>query len=104
MKEIKSYDTDEIDQAIICPYCKYHYSDSHDVLAPEQDNKETIECENCGKKFVAEVVTTVDYFTNRNCELNGENHEFIPNKILGNNDKKCSKCSLILYHYDEVKK
>ena len=49
---------------IICPYCGEHYGED------EMHESQTVECENCDKKFKVEVEYTVAYSTEKT--VNGE--------------------------------
>ncbi len=70
--EIEHEHTDEI----VCPYCGYKFSDSYEWEAHEHER--TIECHSCEKKFNATATISVSYSTHKDCELNGEQHDFEP--------------------------
>ncbi len=59
---------------ILCPYCKSKCGD-WESFSDSNDEKQDFECEDCGKKFEGEKCVTVDYRTEKDCELNGESHE-----------------------------
>ena len=71
---------------IVCPYCGYEFSDSCEF----QENDGDIECD-CGKTFEYRRIITVEYCTSKNCELNGEEHDFQPSKD-SQYVETCSKC------------
>jgi len=60
---------------ILCPYCQSKcgcYDDFEDDGF--NDESKIFECDNCGKKFEGRRVITIDYRTERDCKLNGEEH------------------------------
>jgi len=61
---------------ILCPYCQSKCG-SHDDFenCGWDDASVEFECEECEKKFEAQRVVTVDYRTEKDCKLNGEEHE-----------------------------
>lgn len=65
--EIESYD-------ILCPYCQTICGDrdSFEGCSPFDDTRLDFECDECGKKFECEQCATVDYRTEKDCRLNGE--------------------------------
>jgi len=77
----------EIDSKnILCPYCK-NICGNHDDFEscnPFDDNTQEFECEECGKKFECEQCVTVDYRTEKDCSLNGEECEA--------GEHHCKKC------------
>lgn len=60
---------------ILCPYCKTKCGDYQEFEDYDDEASQEFECEECGKKFEGRRVITVDYRTERDCELNGEKHE-----------------------------
>ncbi len=60
---------------VICPYCKEKCGDFESFGNNFDDESNDFECEECGKKFEGRRVMTIDYRTEKNCELNGEKHE-----------------------------
>lgn len=61
---------------ILCPYCQSKCGDVDDFENCGWDNAtEGFECEECGKKFEGRKVVIVDYRTEKDCELNGEEHK-----------------------------
>lgn len=57
----------------VCPYCMNEW-------VPDQDlgpNERVAECDECGKKYYCEPEYSVDYHTKPDCELNGEQHDFV---------------------------
>lgn len=62
---------------VLCPYCQSKCGDSDDFEGEDIWAEESIDfkCEECGKKFEARRVVTVDYRTESDCEINGEKHE-----------------------------
>jgi len=73
---------------ILCPYCKSECGDQESFEGCDIWDEESIEfeCEDCGKKFEARRVVTVDYRTEKNCSLNNEKH------IKGKHH--CEKCDI----------
>lgn len=65
------------DDNVLCPYCQSKCGDCDSFEGCDIWDEEAIEfkCENCGKKFEARRVVTVDYRTEKDCSLNGEKHE-----------------------------
>ncbi len=62
---------------VLCPYCQSECGDcdsfeSADLFAEEPVD---FECEDCGKKFEARRCVTIDYRTEMDCTLNGEECE-----------------------------
>ncbi len=73
---------------ILCPYCKSKCGcqeefEGHDIWDEESIE---MECEDCNKKFTARRVVTVDYRTEGDCKLNGEEHE--------KGEYHCKKCDV----------
>ena len=79
--EIDSYN-------ILCPYCQNICGDRDNWENYNLFDEETLdfECENCGKKFEGRQVVTIDYRTEKNCELNNEKH------IKG--EYQCKNCDI----------
>lgn len=75
---------------IVCPYCGEIHTDSWECA----DDEGEIECDECSKKFSYQRETSVTYNCDRDCELNGEQHEYLI-KDLNNNGQMswwCRKC------------
>ena len=62
---------------ILCPYCQNICGNPDDIEDCNPFDEEPIEfeCEECGKKFECRRVTTIDYRTEKDCSLNGEECE-----------------------------
>jgi hypothetical protein len=67
----------------ICPYCKYSWQpepcDFHDDMQVEK-------CAQCGMRFHSYDEVEITHYAMRDCEINNEQHEADPGKVL------CSKC------------
>lgn len=83
---------------ILCPYCQYkcgdHESFEGDNIWDEEPRE--FECEECQKKFEGRRVVTVDYRTEKDCSLNGEEHE--PGKY---HCKKCDDYDCMIRNSDD---
>ena len=64
-----------IESEITCPYCKFEYGDSWEMLG-DGEGTEVLECPECYKKFIATRHITVDYWCTPDCEENGEKHQY----------------------------
>ena len=85
----------EIDsENILCPYCQSKCGDYEDFEGDgfNEENKE-FTCDECNKKFEGRRVITVDYRTEKDCKLNGEEHEA--------GEYHCKKCDS--YDCDKAK-
>ena len=82
---------DKIESEITCPYCgKIYTHDSWEALEEDGDS-DKFECA-CGKFFVAQKMVTVEYTSNRDCELNNEQHDWEKSShFTGHTCKKCDK-------------
>ncbi|CAK0762117.1 hypothetical protein CCP3SC1AL1_3010004 [Gammaproteobacteria bacterium] len=80
----------EYDDEIVCPYCNERWDNSWETIR-EEDSIEEIECYECGKKFYGQKIVSIDYKTMKDCELNGEKHDFQPCKYAERLEE-CSKC------------
>ena len=68
----------EIDSyKILCPYCKNECGDNDDFESMNIWDEEYLdfECNHCEKKFQGRRVVTVDFRTEKDCDLNNEKHE-----------------------------
>ena len=72
---------------ILCPYCQ-SICGGYDDFEGDGFNDESKEfvCDDCGKKFECRRVITVNYRTEMDCELNGEEHE--------DGKYHCNKCDI----------
>lgn len=87
----------EIDnENVLCPYCQSVCGDWESFSNSYGDESEDFECESCGKKFTGQRVITVDYRTEADCEMNGEEHEA--------GDFHCTKCDVYNCHFENKKK
>lgn len=71
---------------ILCPYCQNVCGTEEEFREHDPFGETSIdfECDECGKKFECRQVTTVDYRTEKDCKLNGEECEA--------GDYHCKKC------------
>lgn len=70
---------------VVCPHCSYEYPASW-----EFDEEGIEECAVCGGKFRYERNVSVTYTTQKDCELNEEEHDWKP---FGNDGVfRCTKC------------
>ncbi len=81
---------------ILCPYCKSQCGDWESFSSDSNDESQEFECEDCDKKFEGERVVTVDYRTEKDCELNNESHE--------KGEYHCTKCDVYNPHIKDVVK
>lgn len=68
----------EIDsEHILCPYCQSKCGDCDSFEGYNLFDEEAIEfeCDECGKKFEGRRCVTVDYRTEKDCSMNGEECE-----------------------------
>jgi uncharacterized Zn finger protein len=84
--------------ALVCPYCQARDDDAWELRSEEA----TIKCWECGKVFRWKRETSVEYITNADCSLNGEEHSFEENDDWTTIDREpnkefkicnCKKCS-----------
>ena len=62
------------DDNTICPYCLASYQvEAEDFSEDPQE----IECDECGKKYWLVQQISISHKTTPDCELNGEDHNFI---------------------------
>ncbi len=61
----EEYDTCATDE-VRCPYCGYTHEDSHEFFASGGDQRDEIECIECGKKFWATRNISVYYNSGKN--------------------------------------
>lgn len=93
MKGINTQYTDDV----VCPYCGYESSDSWEYLKDRRSYK-VITCADCEKQFSLTITYIATYSTERNCELNGEEHLLDVEPDIFNDDYfyyHCKKCD---YH------
>ena len=94
MCKASGWDEDEkeinCESEIYCPYCGEKYTDD----SQEYPDEDTLECCDCKKKFAYQRAVEVTYNSNRDCELNGEKHEYLEKDL--NKDGQlswwCRKC------------
>jgi len=73
-----------------CPYCKNEPSYE---LTSYSEGTEVRECENCGKKFSGNVNIEVNYYSEPDCKLNGEEHQWELKEFRsGSKANLCSIC------------
>lgn len=86
-----SEQTDKTDR--VCPYCGYDYQVEGEDYS---DDVRAEECEECGKKYFAYESFFVTHHAVPDCELNGEAHKWISEKVSANGFHDfcavCSKC------------
>ena len=58
---------------IVCPYCRYGHNGCD---YPGEYDDDEFTCDECGKKFLLTIETSVFYHTMADCELNGEAHQW----------------------------
>ena len=88
---IDSQGTDDV----VCPYCGYEISDSWEY--PESEDEE---CSACSKHFHYTRHTSVTYYSERNCELNGTPHEWQDENIFSDDTHQhfsCKNCDRTKY-------
>lgn len=85
---MKAEDQSDDDDAI-CPYCeRHHYMEAEDYAT----DGAVMDCGQCGLKFHLTTEYTVKHFTNGDCELNGETHEWRTPYALHPNLSECATC------------
>lgn len=62
---------------ILCPYCQSECGTEEEFREHDPFSEPSINCEcgECGKKFECRQVMTLDYRTEKDCNLNGEECE-----------------------------
>lgn len=65
---------ENLNDEITCPYCGDRFEDSWDTIAGDGETA-VIDCD-CGKKFTATCVLSIDYWGHPDCELNGDEHDY----------------------------
>lgn len=75
--------------SIKCPYCDKNSVDPDYEVAANIGEKIVLECEDCGKKFIAEA--NIAYDTYANCELNNEKHDYEKSQY-SSSVHNCRKC------------
>jgi hypothetical protein len=95
----KDIDASYTDQ-ITCPYCGDERTDSWE-LGEEGE----VECYECGKMFRFTSDVRITYTSERDCELNGEEHEWVYVRDLSECImESCSHCDQINFEeYDSEK-
>lgn len=75
---------------IICPYCGWKYKpESKDY----SEDRIVEKCEECEKKFYSHQVTVISHHGEADCELNGEEHDWVANSLGdGKTHDFCSVC------------
>lgn len=83
----------------ICPYC----GESFQPEASEYSEvSKEIECFSCGKKYHLVQIFTVDHHSLPNCELNGEEHKWVPRDVgHGKTHPFCSVCDRPKSEFDD---
>lgn len=87
---------DEIDHRytdqLICPYCGYEFTESWEL---GEDGE--VDCD-CGKRFSFYSETRVNYWSDRDCSLNKEEHDWkFEREVSEGNMEKCSRCDQIRF-------
>lgn len=79
-----------------CPYCGHT---SHVESEDYSEDSRIEECDECGKKFHAHEVFSVDHKAEPDCELNGEQHKFELVTFSSGKSAEfcetCNKCRLV---------
>lgn len=70
------YDYNRQSDEMLCPYCGFDFADSQEIIDRDKSDKTKVECPECKKKFWGYAHISVVYCTKRDCEINGEEHEF----------------------------
>ena len=87
--EIDSSCTDDI----TCPYCGYELQDSWECDADGE-----IDCEECDNSFSYYSERDVRYWSERNCELNGKEHEWeVKREYQDATMEKCANCDVFRF-------
>ena len=69
-------DTDCTDE-VVCPYCGYEHSDSWEYSMKHDGDETEIECNDCNKKFIANLNVEYSYSTSKtDCTDKGKKHKF----------------------------
>ena len=86
------------DNEVVCPYCKYSYQpESEDYSEDSLVDK----CEECGMKFHTHQSFTVTNYASPDCELNGEQHQWVPVQLKDKVHDFCSVCDSCRPHRRE---
>jgi len=63
---------------VVCPYCGYEHSDSHEYGLNYDGDDTEIECDECSKKFNISLCVETSYVSSKKeCEELGVEHDFI---------------------------
>ena len=73
----------------VCPYCHNSYQVEN---AECLETTRIEECEECGKKYHAYEMITVDHYAEPDCELNDQEHQWEPIQL--SNDSFYDFCSI----------
>lgn len=85
---MSKYEATINDPVRVCPYC----GSEHQPEAEDYSEDERIEeCGDCGKKYYAHDIFSVEHAARPDCELNGEQHEW-EEKPKYPDYKFCEKC------------
>lgn len=100
MSEYKEHYEDE---GYKCPYCGYQYTCDDWGYDYEGDE---IECYKCGKKFRGTAYHSVNFGSEPDCKLNGEEHTFTEKKTFksGGMYSNCDVCYRLIFkshHHEE---
>jgi DNA-directed RNA polymerase subunit RPC12/RpoP len=57
-KAERTYDN----SALVCPYCGHRHGDPDEFFRPGNEDTE-VDCDDCGKRFAARRIVSVDYDT-----------------------------------------
>lgn len=80
---------------LTCPYCTYDMEDysSDDCIDLSMCTPHEVECSSCEKKFWA--TSSLVYDGQMDCKLNGEKHNWVPDKGLFDNYfwHDCTNCA-----------
>jgi len=73
---------------LVCPYCGHEFSDSW-----EREDRGEFECYECDKNFSFDTDVTRLYSSERDCQLNGQEHEWEDTRELSRGTwQKCKNC------------
>jgi hypothetical protein len=83
----------EIESEITCPYCKVKGHDSWEAAdSNDMEVEDDRECDSCGKIFHWRRVVTIDYRSNKDCDLNQESHDYKKAVTRNGEHYECEKC------------